>query len=143
MANGFDRFSRGARQSLSMAQEEARRLNHRYIGTEHLLLGLMREEKGEAARILSEMGLSIGQLRDAVERMVGTGDRAPASLQLGEQTKKVIQLAIDESKRRGHEQIGTEHLLGCRDHRSQHRHEVERSRQRARDGEDRVEVPRR
>ncbi len=111
MANGFDRFSRGARQSLSMAQEEARRLNHRYIGTEHLLLGLMREEKGEAARILSEMGLSIGQLRDAVERMVGTGDRAPASLQLGEQTKKVIQLAIDESKRRGHEQIGTEHLL--------------------------------
>jgi len=111
MANGFDRFSRGARQSLSMAQEEARRLNHRYIGTEHLLLGLMREEKGEAARILTEMGLSIGQLRDAVERMVGTGDRAPASLQLGEQTKKVIQLAIDESKRRGHEQIGTEHLL--------------------------------
>ncbi|MGI6368729.1 MAG: ATP-dependent Clp protease ATP-binding subunit [Anaerolineae bacterium] len=111
MANGFDRFSRGARQSLSMAQEEARRLNHRYIGTEHLLLGLIREEKGEAARILSEMGLTIGQLRDAVERMVGTGDRAPASLQLGEQTKKVIQLAIDESKRRGHEQIGTEHLL--------------------------------
>jgi ATP-dependent Clp protease ATP-binding subunit ClpC len=111
MANGFDRFSRGARQSLSMAQEEARRLNHRYIGTEHLLLGLMREEKGEAARILTEMGLSIGQLRDAVERMVGTGDRAPASLQLGDQTKKVIQLAIDESKRRGHDQIGTEHLL--------------------------------
>jgi ATP-dependent Clp protease ATP-binding subunit ClpC len=94
-----------------MAQEEARRLNHRYIGTEHLLLGLMREEKGEAARILTESGLSIGQLRDAVERMVGTGDRAPASLQLGDQTKKVIQLAIDESKRRGHDQIGTEHLL--------------------------------
>jgi len=94
-----------------MAQEEARRLNHRYIGTEHLLLGLMREEKSEAARILTEMGLSIEQLRDAVERMVGAGDRAPASLQLGDQTKKVIQLAIDESRRRGHDQIGTEHLL--------------------------------
>ncbi len=111
MANGFDRFSRGARQSLSLAQEEARRLNHRYIGTEHLLLGLMREEKSEAARVLSELGLSIGQLRDAVERMVGTGDRAPTSLQLGDQTKRVIQLAIDESKKRGHDYIGTEHLL--------------------------------
>ena len=86
-------------------------MRHNYIGTEHLLLGLMREEKGEAARILTETGISIGQLRDAVERMVGTGDRAPASLQLGDQTKKVIQLAIDESKRRGHDQIGTEHLL--------------------------------
>ncbi len=111
MANGFDRFSRGARQSLSLAQEEARRLNHRYIGTEHLLLGLMREEKSEAAHVLTELGLSIGQLRDAVERMVGTGDRAPSSLQLGDQTKRVIQLAIDESKKRGHDYIGTEHLL--------------------------------
>ncbi len=111
MANGFDRFSRGARQSLSLAQEEARRLNHRYIGTEHLLLGLMREEKSEAAHVLTELGLSIGQLRDAVERMVGTGDRAPTSLQLGDQTKRVIQLAIDESKKRGHDSIGTEHLL--------------------------------
>ena len=111
MANGFDRFSRGARQSLSLAQEEARRLNHRYIGTEHLLLGLMREEKSEAAHVLSELGLSIGQLRDAVERMVGVGDRTTYNLQLGDQTKRVIQLAIDESKKRGHDYIGTEHLL--------------------------------
>jgi ATP-dependent Clp protease ATP-binding subunit ClpC len=71
----------------------------------------MREEKSEAAHVLTELGLSIGQLRDAVERMVGTGDRAPSSLQLGDQTKRVIQLAIDESKKRGHDYIGTEHLL--------------------------------
>ena len=88
MANGFDRFSRGARQSLSMAQEEARRLNHRYIGTEHLL----RDSCGRKRRgclNLSEMGLSIGQLRDAVSNG-RHGRSCSASLQLGEQTRRLF-----------------------------------------------------
>lgn len=111
MAPNFEHFTKTARQSLSLAQEEARRLNHAYIGTEHLLLGLMREEEGLAARVLSEMGLTVTQLRVAVERMVGSGERTPISLQLSDQTKRVIELAIAESRKRGHPFIGTEHLL--------------------------------
>ena len=111
MADKFERFTRRARQSLSIAQEEARLMNHGYIGTEHLLLGLMREEEGIAARVLTSMGLSLSQTRSAVERMVGRGERPPASLQLADQTKRVIELAVDEAKRLGHQFIGTEHLL--------------------------------
>ncbi len=111
MAPNFEHFTKTARQSLSMAQDEARRMNHSYIGTEHLLLGLMREDEGLAARVLNDLGLSIGQLRTAVERFVGSGDRMPVSLQLAEQTKRVIEMAIAESRKRGHPYIGTEHLL--------------------------------
>ncbi|MFH1085771.1 MAG: Clp protease N-terminal domain-containing protein, partial [Chloroflexota bacterium] len=111
MSSTFERFTRRARQSLSVAQDEARLMNHGYIGTEHLLLGLMREEEGIAARVLSSMGLSLAQTRAAVERMVGRGERTPANLQLAEQTKRVIELAVDEAKRLGHSYIGTEHLL--------------------------------
>jgi ATP-dependent Clp protease ATP-binding subunit ClpC len=111
MAPNFEHFTKTARQSLSIAQDEARRLNHAYIGTEHLLLGLMREEEGLAARVLADMGLSVNQLRAAVERMVGSGDRAPSSLQLSDQTKRVIEMAVAESRKRGHPYIGTEHLL--------------------------------
>ncbi|HHX64987.1 MAG TPA: ATP-dependent Clp protease ATP-binding subunit [Chloroflexi bacterium] len=111
MADKFDRFTKRARQSLSIAQEEARRLNHAYIGTEHLLLGLMREEEGIASRVLVDLGLSLAQVRRAVERMVGRGEQAPANLQLADQTKRVIELAVEEAKRLGNQFIGTEHLL--------------------------------
>ena len=111
MDDKFDRFTKRARQSLSMAQEEARRMNHGYIGTEHLFLGLLREEEGIASRVLRDLGLSLSQARRAVERMVGRGPRAPGSLQLADQTKRVIELAVDEAKRLGHQYIGTEHLL--------------------------------
>jgi ATP-dependent Clp protease ATP-binding subunit ClpC len=111
MADKFERFTRRARQALSMAQDEAQRMNHGYIGTEHLLLGLMREQEGIAARVLTELGLTLGQVQRAVERIVGRGERPPRALQLAEQTKQVIELAVDEAKRLGHQYIGTEHLL--------------------------------
>ena len=111
MAGRFDRFTKRARQSFSTAQDEARRMNHGYIGSEHLLLGLMREEESIASHVLKDLGLSVNQVRRAVERIVGRGERMPASLQLADQTKRVIQLAIEESERLGHQDIGTEHLL--------------------------------
>ena len=111
MADKLDRFTKRARESLGIAQEEARRMNHGYIGTEHLLLGLLREEEGIAARVLMDLGLSVNQVRRAVERMVGRGERLPTGLQLSDQTKHVIELAVDEAKRIGHHYIGTEHLL--------------------------------
>jgi ATP-dependent Clp protease ATP-binding subunit ClpC len=111
MAGKFERFTNRARQALSIAQEEARLLNHGYIGTEHLLLGLIREEEGIAARVLADMGVSLTDVRRAVERMVGRGERTPSGLQLAEQTKRVIELAVDEAKRLEHRYIGTEHLL--------------------------------
>lgn len=111
MASKLDRFTKRARQSLSKAQEEARRLNHAYIGTEHLLLGLLLEEDGIAARVLTDLGLSVSQVRRAVERMVGRGQRLPTGLALADQTKHVLEMAISEAKRLGHNFIGTEHLL--------------------------------
>ncbi len=111
MSDKFDRFTKLARQSLSIAQEEARRLNHGYIGTEHLLLGLMREEEGIAARVLADLDLTVNNARRAVERISGRNERAPSGLQLADQTKRVIELAVDEAKRLGHQYIGTEHLL--------------------------------
>ena len=111
MADKFERFTRRARQSLSMAQEEARRLNHSYIGTEHLLLGLLREEQGGASRVLRDMGLSVAQVRRAVVHLVGRGERMPAALQLAPQTKQVIEVAVEEAKRFSNPFIDTEHLL--------------------------------
>lgn len=112
MANKFDRFTERARRVLTLAQEEAQRLNHNYIGTEHLLLGLVREKEGVAARVLQNMGLGSEQVRKAVERMVGRG-RRPLLGQTGltPRTKRVIELAVEEARRMGHQYIGTEHLL--------------------------------
>ncbi|NLD41921.1 MAG: ATP-dependent Clp protease ATP-binding subunit [Chloroflexi bacterium] len=111
MSDKLDRFTRLARHALTMAQEEAQRMNHPYIGTEHLLLGLLREEEGIAARVLTELGLSLGQARRAVERIVGRGELPITSLQLGDQTKRVLEVAVTEAKRFGHRFIGTEHIL--------------------------------
>ena len=112
MANAFDeKFTKDALQSLKMAQEEAARLNHGYIGTEHLLLGLMRNETSAAASTLSELGLTLGQMRIAVVRVVGRGEQHTTRLQLTDQTKEVMKLAIQEARDAGSEMVDTEHLL--------------------------------
>ncbi len=112
MADKFDRFTKRARRVLTLAQEEAQRLNHNYIGTEHLLLGLVREENGVAVRVLRDLGVDPKQVRERVERTVGRGQRTMyGKLSLTPRTKRVIELAVDEARRLGHHYIGTEHLL--------------------------------
>jgi len=113
MVDKFDRFTKRARRVLSLAQEEAQRLNHNYIGTEHLLLGLIREENGVAVKVLRELGVKPQRVKDMVERTVGQGQRTMFSskLTLTPRTKRVIELAVDEARRMGHHYIGTEHLL--------------------------------
>jgi ATP-dependent Clp protease ATP-binding subunit ClpC len=112
MPDKMQRFTQRARRVLSLAQEEAERLQHSYIGTEHLLLGLMREEGGVAGRVLRELGLDLKQVEALVERKTKSGQRTPfAKLDLSPGTKKVLELAVDEARRMGHHYIGTEHLL--------------------------------
>ncbi|MDO8567587.1 MAG: Clp protease N-terminal domain-containing protein, partial [Dehalococcoidales bacterium] len=112
MASRFEKFSERARRVLTMAQEEARTLNHSYIGTEHILLGLVREEDGVAAKVLVNLGVSLAKVRSAVEFIIGRGDKPSAGeTGLTPRAKKVIELAIDEARQLGHTYIGTEHLL--------------------------------
>ncbi len=114
MANKFDdRFTERARKVLMLAQEEAKRMNHNYIGTEHLLLGLVQEESGVAARVLRELGVNPYQVRKIIEDTVGRGGRATMGQTAGltPRTKRVIELAVEEARRMGHHYIGTEHLL--------------------------------
>jgi ATP-dependent Clp protease ATP-binding subunit ClpC len=112
MASRFEKFSERARRVLTIAQEEARSLNHSYIGTEHILLGLVREEEGVAARVLTNLGIGLTKVRSAVEFIIGRGDK-PGTGETGltPRAKKVIELAIDEARQMGHNYIGTEHLL--------------------------------
>lgn len=112
MADNLDKFTKRARRVLSYAQEEATRLNHNYIGTEHLLLGLLREEEGLAAKVLRDLGVDQNRVRRMIEDIVGRG-QAPANarLTLTPRTRRVIELAVDEARRLGHHYIGTEHLL--------------------------------
>ena len=110
--NRFDRFTKRARAVLTLAQEEARRLQHSYIGTEHLLLGLVREGKGVAAQVLSNLDVELSQIRDAVEDIIGRGERVVSGeVGLTPRAKKVIELAVDEARRLKHHYVGTEHLL--------------------------------
>jgi len=112
MASRFDKFSERARRVLTFAQEEAQNLKHNYIGTEHILLGLAREDEGVAARVLVSLGVNLTKVRSAVEFIIGRGEK-PASRETGltSRAKKVIELAIDEARSLGHNYIGTEHLL--------------------------------
>src|SRR5437667_190480 len=109
----FDRFNDRAKRGLALAQDEAIRFNHNYIGTEHLLLGLVREGEGVAARVLDSLGVELSKVRTAVEFIIGRGDSttSPSEITLSPRTKKVIELAIDEARKLGHSHVGTEHLL--------------------------------
>ncbi len=112
MADRFDKFTERARRVLTLAQEEAQRFNHSYIGTEHLLLGLVREGDGVAAKVLSNLGVELDKVRSAVEFIIGRGDRqSTGEIGLTPRAKKVIELAVDEARRLSHSYIGTEHLL--------------------------------
>lgn len=112
MPNKMERFTQRARRVLSLAQEEAERLQHNYIGTEHLLLGLIREEGGVAGRVLRELGLEQRRVEELVERMTRASTRTSAMQpELSPGTKRVLELAVDEARRMGHHYIGTEHLL--------------------------------
>src|SRR5947208_12426523 len=108
----FDKFTERARKVLTLAQEEATRFNHNYIGTEHLLLGRGREGEGVARKVLSNLGVELNRVRSAVEFIIGRGDRMiVGEIGLTPRAKKVIELAVDEARRLGHHYIGTEHLL--------------------------------
>src|SRR3989449_462419 len=112
MADRFDKVTDRARTSLKLAQEEAQRFNHNYIGTEHLLLGLVREGEGVAAKVLGNLGVELNKVRSAVEFIIGRGDRTVAGdIGLTPRAKKVIELSVDEARRLNHHYIGTEHLL--------------------------------
>jgi len=112
MASRFEKFSEKARRVLSLAQEEAQRFNHTYIGTEHILLGLVRETDGVAARVLVNLDVELSKIRSAVEFIIGRGERTPTGeIGLTPRAKKVIELAVDEARRLNHNYIGTEHLL--------------------------------
>src|SRR5690348_7003532 len=108
----FEKFTERARKVLSLAQEEAQRFQHNYIGTEHLLLGLVREGEGVAAKVLANLGVELNKVRSAVEFIIGRGDRIVlGEIGLTPRAKKVIELAVDEARRLNHHYIGTEHLL--------------------------------
>ena len=112
MASRFEKFSERARRVLTLAQEEAQNLNHSYIGTEHILLGLVREEEGAAAKVLNNLGVSLSKVRASVEFVIGRGEK-PSTSETGltPRARRVIELAIDEARYLGHNYIGTEHLL--------------------------------
>jgi len=108
----FERFTERAKKVLTLAQEEAERSHHSYIGTEHLLLGLFREREGLAAKVLNNLGVEIGMVRQTIESVLGRNDRIiiqqiiPTS-----RVKKVIEISFDEARRMEHNYVGTEHLL--------------------------------
>jgi ATP-dependent Clp protease ATP-binding subunit ClpA len=108
----FERFTDRARRVVVLAQEEARRLNHNYIGTEHLLLGLVHQRDAAAARALESLGISLQSVREQVEEFVGRGQIPPAGhVPFTPRGKKVLELSLREALRLGHNYIGTEHVL--------------------------------
>jgi ATP-dependent Clp protease ATP-binding subunit ClpA len=109
----FEHFTDAGRRVLAFAQEEAIRLRHNYIGTEHLLLGLVRESESIAARVLDSLGVEISKVRTAVEFIIGVGATpvSPSEIILSPRSKKVIELATDEARQLGHSRVGPEHLL--------------------------------
>jgi ATP-dependent Clp protease ATP-binding subunit ClpC len=112
MSDLYSKFTKRAKQVLQLAAEEARTFKHPYIGTEHILLGLIRESEGIAARVLDDLGVKLAQARSAVEFIVGTGEGEGAvNQELTARAQKVIKFAIEEANRLNHHYIGTEHLL--------------------------------
>jgi ATP-dependent Clp protease ATP-binding subunit ClpA len=108
----FERFTDRARRVVVLAQEEARLLNHNYIGTEHLLLGLAHEGQGVAATALESLGISLEAVRAQVEEIIGQGQSAPTGhVPFTPRAKKVLELSLREAKQLGHNYIGTEHIL--------------------------------
>lgn len=107
----FGRFTERAQKVLALAQEEAVRLGHNNIGTEHILLGLIREGEGIAAKALVALGLSLEKIQDEVESLIGRGQEQPSSIAYTPRAKKVIELSMDEARKLGHTYVGTEHIL--------------------------------
>ncbi|MCK4262625.1 MAG: ATP-dependent Clp protease ATP-binding subunit, partial [Dehalococcoidia bacterium] len=112
MSSGFERFSEGARKVLTRAQEEAKRLGHGYIDTEHILLGILADESGVAAKVLVNLGVPLNKVQAAVEFAVGRGGKQPSGeISLAPRAKRAIELAVDEARRLNSNYIGCEHLL--------------------------------
>ncbi|HEY7149742.1 MAG TPA: ATP-dependent Clp protease ATP-binding subunit [Gaiellaceae bacterium] len=108
----FERFTERARQVVVLAQDEARALKHNYIGTEHILLGLLREEEGLAARVLESLDITVEEVRAQIARIVGQGDEVTTGqIPFTPRAKKVLELALREALSLGHNYIGTEHIL--------------------------------
>ena len=108
----FERFTERARQVIVLAQDEARTLGHGYIGSEHILLGLLREEEGLAARALGRLGINAGRVREQVVGVAGAGqEAAPARMPFTPHAKKVLELSLREALSLKHNYIGTEHIL--------------------------------
>ena len=112
MADRFYKFTERARRVLTYAQEEAQRFNHNYIGTDHLLLGLIREDEGLAAKVLNNLGVKLTNVRSAVGFIIGRGEKSPSGeIGLTPRAKKVIELSVAEARGLDHSYVGTEHLL--------------------------------
>ena len=108
----FERFTERARRVIILAQEEAKRLNHSAVGTEHILLGIIREGEGVASKVLESLNISPDRVRSEIEAAIGRGERTPyEEVAFTPRAKKVLELALDEARRLGHNYIGTEHLL--------------------------------
>src|SRR5690625_2629056 len=107
----FGRFTERAQKVFALSQEEAVRLGHQNIGTEHILLGLVREGKGIAGKALKEFGLNVSQIQTEVEKLIGRGNKPLKSVHYTPRAKKVIELSQDEARKLGHSYVGTEHIL--------------------------------
>ena len=108
----FERFTDRARRVVVLAQDEARMLNHNYLGTEHILLGLIHEGEGIAAQALENLGISLDAVREQVQEVIGQGKQAPSGhISFSPRAKKVLELSLREGLQLGHQYIGTEHIL--------------------------------
>jgi len=108
---GMERFTQRARRVLSLAHQNAEQMRHNYIGTEHLLIGLIEEEGGVAGRVLRDLGLDVERVREMVQRQSGAGTYRGGKIDLAPGTQQVLEFAIEEARRMGHHYIGTEHIL--------------------------------
>ncbi len=108
----FERFTDRARRVVILAQDEARAMNHNYVGTEHILLGLIHEGEGIAAKALGQLGISLEGARTQVEEIIGKGTQAPAGhIPFTARAKRVLELSLREALQLNHPYIGTEHIL--------------------------------